>query len=43
MNIIQLTPENIFQYIGHEIIFKNSNNRIVNELLVYPIQANLYT
>jgi hypothetical protein len=33
MNIIRLTPENVFQYIGHEIIFKTRNNHIVKRII----------
>ena len=32
MNTIRLTPENVFQYIGHEIIFKTRKNHIVTRI-----------
>jgi hypothetical protein len=33
MNIIKLTPENVFQYIGYEIIFKTHNNYIIKRII----------
>lgn len=32
MNTIRLTPENVFQYIGYEIIFKSNNNHIIKRI-----------
>ena len=33
MNTIRLTPENVFQYIEHEIIFKSRNNHIIKRIV----------
>ena len=33
MNTIRLTPENAFQYIGYEILFKTRNNHITKRIL----------
>ena len=33
MNTIRLTPNNVFQYIGYEIIFKTRNNYIIKRIL----------
>lgn len=33
MNIIRLTPNNVFQYISHEIIFKTRNNYLVKRII----------
>lgn len=33
MNTIRLTPENVFQYIGFEIIFKTRNNSIIKRII----------
>ena len=33
MNTIRLTPDNVFQHIGHEIIFKTRNNHIVTRVI----------
>ena len=33
MNTIKLTPENVTQYINHEIIFKTRNNHILKRIL----------
>jgi len=33
MNITRLTPNNVSQYIGHEIIFKTRNNHIVKRIV----------
>ena len=33
MNTLRLTPNNVFQYIGHEIIFKTHNNYIVKRII----------
>ena len=33
MNTIRLTPENVFQYIGHEIIFKSRNHHIIKRII----------
>lgn len=33
MNTIRLTPENVFQYIGYEIIFKTRNNYIIKKII----------
>ena len=31
--MLRLTPDNVFQYIGYEIIFKTRNNYIVKRIL----------
>ena len=33
MNAIRLTPDNVFQYIGKEIIFKTRNNNILARII----------
>ena len=33
MNLIQLTPDNVHQYIGNEIIFKTRKDHIVKRIL----------
>jgi hypothetical protein len=33
MNLIQLTPENVSQYIGFEIIFKTRKEHVVKKIL----------
>ena len=33
MNTIRLTPDNVFQYISHEIIFKTRNNYLVKRII----------
>ena len=33
MNTVKLTPENVFQYIGNEIIFKTRNRQITTRLI----------
>lgn len=33
MNTVKLTPDNVFQYIGYEIIFKTRNNHIVKRII----------
>ena len=33
MNTIRLTPNNVFQYIGYEIIFKTCNNHIIKRIV----------
>ena len=33
MNVIRLTPDNVFQYIGKEIIFKTRNNNILARII----------
>ena len=33
MKTIRLTPENVFQYIGDEIIFKTRNNHIIKRII----------
>ena len=33
MNIIKLTPNNVSQYIGYEILFKTRNNHIVKRII----------
>jgi hypothetical protein len=33
MNTIRLTPKNVFQYIGYEIIFKTRNNYIIKRII----------
>lgn len=33
MNIIKVTPENVLEYIGNEIIFKSRNGYIVKRIL----------
>ena len=33
MNTILLTPTNVFQYIGHEIIFKTRNNHVIKRII----------
>jgi hypothetical protein len=33
MNLIQLTPENVSQYIGYEIIFKTRKEHVVKKIL----------
>jgi len=33
MNTLKLSPENVFQYIGHEILFKTRNNYIVKRII----------
>jgi hypothetical protein len=32
MNTIRLTPKNVFQYIGYEIIFKTRNNHTIKRI-----------
>jgi len=31
--MIRLTPENAHQYVGHEIVFKTRNTRVVKRIL----------
>jgi hypothetical protein len=33
MNTIRLTPDNVFNYIGHEIIFKTRNSYTIRRIL----------
>ena len=33
MNIVKLTPENAFQYVGYEIIFKTRNNHMIKRII----------
>lgn len=33
MNLIKLTPENVSEYIGREIIFKTRDNHIIKRIL----------
>ncbi len=33
MHLIRLTPENSFQFIGHEILFKTRGSHIVKKIL----------
>jgi hypothetical protein len=33
MNTIKLTPDNVYQYIGREIIFKSRNSNIVKRII----------
>ena len=33
MNIIKLTPENAYRYIGNEILFKSRGNHIVKRII----------
>ena len=33
MNIIKVSPENVFEYIGNEIIFKSRNEYIVKRII----------
>lgn len=33
MNLIQITPENVSQYIGHEILFKTRRNHMVKRII----------
>jgi hypothetical protein len=33
MNTIRLTPDNVFQYVGHDIIFRSRNTHIVKRIL----------
>ena len=33
MNTVRLTPENVFQYIGDEIIFKTRNNHVIKRII----------
>ena len=33
MNTIRLTPTNVFQYIGYEIIFKTRKNHIIKKII----------
>jgi len=33
MNLIKLTPENVLEYIGNEIIFKSRKGHIVKRIL----------
>ena len=33
MNLVRLTPENVFQYIGHEVIFKTRNTHVVKNII----------
>jgi hypothetical protein len=43
MNTIRLTPENVFQYIGYEIIFKTRKNHIVTRInYVSPTGKTIY-
>ena len=33
MNTIRLTPKNVFQYIGYEIIFKSRKHHIIKRIV----------
>lgn len=33
MNTLRLTPENVFQYIGYDIIFKTRNKDIIKKII----------
>jgi hypothetical protein len=33
MSRVKLTPENVYQYIGYEIIFKSRNNYITKRII----------
>jgi hypothetical protein len=33
MNTIKLTPDNAYQYVGYEIIFKSRNNHIIKRII----------
>lgn len=33
MNTIRLTPNNVFQYVGHEIMFKTRSNYVVKRII----------
>ena len=43
MNITRLTPNNVSQYIGHEIIFKTRNNHIVKRIVGVSNQGKTIT
>jgi hypothetical protein len=32
-NLIRLTPENVHQYVGHEIVFKTRNSYVIKQIL----------
>jgi hypothetical protein len=33
MNTLRLTPDNVFHYMNHQIIFKHRNNYIVKQII----------
>jgi hypothetical protein len=40
MNTIRLTPENAFQYIGYEILFKTRDNHIIKRIISVSNSGN---
>ena len=43
MNTIRLTPTNVSQYIGHEIIFKSRHNHLVKRIISVSNQGKTIT
>jgi hypothetical protein len=33
MNIVRITPTNVFEYVGYEIVFKTRNEHIVKTII----------
>lgn len=43
MNTVRLTPENVFQYIGYDIIFKTRNKDIIKQIISVSETGNSIT